>query len=643
MRLKIKRMHLTNFKGCVDKEIRFEGDSRIIGENGAGKSTIASGVSWVMADTDYNLVKNPNVVPLGKSECEIRVEVEFSADGKPLEVCKTQKYKEKTDDSGKVTSSIVNSYSINGITKSYKDFVVDLNSRGIDMDNYLIYTNPNCFLADTSKAGREKIRKILFEMASDVSDIDIAIDIGASDVTKIMNEKGFSLEEVKASAKSTYKRIVDNNGKNNEIINSKIDGMISSKSNLDVSVLESQKKEYEAEIERIETEISNSINGKSDLMKKLSDARMERDRLVYEANNKLFKQKTELESAYQELRREISDKNNVANNVNDEIIRAEKVLEEANVDLEKQRELYKMAQDTVFDESDTICPTCKRELPKDEIEHLKAVFDKEKADRIKTLKASGKALNERIRALESEINDLKDRRAEFQRGIEDAESKLEVFEAEINKVPSEADMSENETYQNVIKTISKLEAEVPQDNEERVAELKSQRNMNKAMLNQVIAELGAVEHDKEIDAKVEALREQRRNDEIAKADAEKILSQVSDIEMAKNEKLAESINKNFDLVSWRLWDRQKNGTLIEVTEPYIDGKPMTSCANGSLVTLAKLSICNALQKAREQRMPIWCDDASLFSKNTIDRIKLDTQFIQLIVADDAKEIYVERG
>ena len=54
-------------------------------------------------------------------------------------------------------------YSINQIDKSYKDFVADLSSRGIDIDNFLVYTNPNSFLADTSKSGREKIRKILFE------------------------------------------------------------------------------------------------------------------------------------------------------------------------------------------------------------------------------------------------------------------------------------------------------------------------------------------------------------------------------------------------------------------------------------------------------------------------------------------------
>ena len=70
---------------------------------------------------------------------------------------------------------------------------------------------------------------------------------------------------------------------------------------------------------------------------------------------------------------------------------------------------------------------------------------------------------------------------------------------------------------------------------------------------------------------------------------------------------------------------------------------MTSCANGSLITLAKISICESLQKVRNQRMPIWCDDASLFSKNTLERIKLDTQFIQLIVKDDVKEVQIERG
>jgi chromosome segregation ATPase len=642
MQLRILKITMDNFKGIKHKEVVMDGmNVSLCAENGGFKTTTADAFYFCFADCNTAMVKNPDVIPIGAEECQPTVEIELTLDGKHLTVCKQQKYKKKEVD-GKVTASTSNTYFINGIEKSYRDYVADLNTRGIDMDNFLIFSNPNAFMADTSKSGREKIRNILFKMCGNISDEDIVSQMGCADELKELIAE-YRIDEIEQMNKSTLKKINDSVGKDNSIIQARIEELLSQKSTQDAKVLEEQKKNYEAEIERIEAEISNSINGKSDLMKKLSDARMERDRLVYEANNKLFKQKAELESAYQELRREISDKNFVANNVNDEIIKAEKVLEEANVDLEKQRELYKMAQDTVFDESDTICPTCKRELPKDEIEHLKAVFDKEKADRIKTLKASGKALNERIRALESEINDLKDRRAEFQRGIEDAEAKLEAFEAEINKVPSEADMSENETYQNVIKTISKLEAEVPQGNEERVAELKSQRNMNKAMLNQVIAELGYLSHNAEIDKRVEALREERKNAEIKRANAEKILDQIDTFKRIKNEMLTEEINKHFNIVKFKLFDYLKNGNYSEIVEILIDGKPMSSCANGSLIQLAKLDCLAGLQRFFNQYLSVFLEDAALITSNTAKRLNIDAQLVQLIAKDGIKDLEVWRN
>lgn len=642
MQLRILKITMDNFKGIKHKEVVMDGmNVSLCAENGGFKTTTADAFYFCFADCNTAMVKNPDVIPIGAEECQPTVEIELTLDGKHLTVCKQQKYKKKEVD-GKVTASTSNTYFINGIEKSYRDYVADLNTRGIDMDNFLIFSNPNAFMADTSKSGREKIRNILFKMCGNISDEDIVSQMACADELKKMIAE-YRIDEIEQMNKSTLKKINDSVGKDNSIIQARIEELLSQKSTQDAKVLEEQKKNYEAEIERIEAEISNSINGKSDLMKKLSDARMERDRLVYEANNKLFKQKAELESAYQELRREISDKNFVANNVNDEIIKAEKVLEEAQVDLEKQRELYKMAQDTVFDESDTICPTCKRELPKDEIEHLKAVFDKEKADRIKTLKASGKALNERIRALESEINDLKDRRTEFQRGIEDAEAKLEVFEAEINKVPSEADMSGSETYQNVIETISKLEAEVPQDNEERVAELKSQRNMNKAMLNQVIAELGYLSHNAEIDKRVEALREERKNAEIKRANAEKILDQIDTFKRIKNEMLTEEINKHFNIVKFKLFDYLKNGNYAEVVEILIDDKPMTSCANGSLCQLARLDCLAGLQRFFNQFVSVFLEDAALITSNTAKRLNLDAQLVQLFAKDGIKELEVWRN
>lgn len=643
MELRIKSISLKNFKGVKDKTISFDGESaKIIGQNGAGKTSIADAFFWAFADCNTGLVKNPVITPIGMEECETQVEMELAIDGKPLSIAKSQKYKSKEVD-GKITSSITNTYEINSITKSYKDFVADLTSRGIDMDNFIIYSNPNAFLSDTSKAGREKIRKILFEMAADISDEEIAEEVGADSVIKAMNENGYSLEEIKASAKATIKKITDRNGKDNELINARIDGMLSSKYEGDINILNSQKAEYEAELERIEKELHSTKSNKFEINSQMLNLMHQAENIKDEANRKLEEARFDFKKAVSEMSQRVQEYKFQLNNLDDEIERSESILKEAESDLEVHRKMYKEEQDRVMDDKELICPVCKQEYPEDQAEKIKADFIENKAKRLETIESTGKKLKAKIEANRTVIEGYKEKKEQYESTLKEVETNYEEARAKLDKIPSEVDMSNNEEYVEITNKIDALNKELVKPDDERQEELRSQKNMNTQMLDKVIGEIALVKKNEEIEKSVAELRERRKADEIAKANAEKTLSQVEDVEMAKNEKLSESINEKFELVDWHLWDRQKNGSLIEVTEPYIDGKPMSSCANGSLITLAKLSVCEALQKVREQRIPIWCDDASLMSSNTKERIKLDTQYIQLIVADGAKEIEIERG
>lgn len=591
-----------------------------------------------MSDTDYNLVKNPNVVPLGMPECEIKVEIEFELDGKPLEVAKTQKYKEKTDDAGKVTSSVTNTYSINQIDKPYKDFVADLSSRGIDIDNFLVYTNPNSFLADTSKSGREKIRKILFEMASDISDREIASEIGANEVVQQMDEKGYSLEEIKASAKGTIRKIKEEDGADNEIINAKIDGMLSSKAVVDINALEAEKIALQGEIDAIQREIDGIGNNEAEIERTMASLEKQKADLLANATLDHKKKEADLEIKLVRLDTDLAKANSTKFQMSDVIRDIEKKLSSAEESLDNWRDLYKKVQDEVLDEKDLKCPTCGRTLPDNEIEEIKTNFESSKNERLNSYKARGEETKAEIARYKGLIDDYNKALDEAKKQVADVENQMDKINKELSELPP-APTSTEET-EAIDKNIDALEERLKMNNSDRLYELKVKKALTEDRLKECIGKIAVNNRNVEIDKNVELLREKRKSDEIAKAEAEKVLSQVDEVEMTKNSKLAESINEKFNLVEWHLWDRQKNGTLIEVTEPYIDGKPMSSCANGSLVTLAKLSICDSLQKARNQRMPIWCDDASLFSKNTVERINLETQFIQLIVADN-EDLIVE--
>lgn len=640
MKLEIKKLTFDNFRGFEHKEIEFSGNTKVLGANAQGKTTLMFGWFWLMSGKSDVLATNPSITPKGMTECESRVTAEITIDDKPCTLSKSQKYKEKTDDSGKVMTTTSNSYSINGVNKSEKEFVADLKERGVDMDNFLILSHPFAFTADTSKKGREEMRKILFETVTNVNDLEMSKDINVPELSQQL-EQGYKLNEVEQMAKAELKALNERVGKDNEIINSRINGMLESKSKQDIKVLEAQKAEYEAEVERIENEIDNLVLGKSDHMKKLTDLKVERDKMVYEANNKLMKQKAELESAMHEMKLEISDKKFKMAKAEDAYDNGENVLTNARHDLEKQRDLFKDAQDTVFDEGDTICPTCLRELPKDKIEHLKAEFDKKKADRIKVLKASGKALNERISALESELKSTKEEIEKFKVSVADSEHKMLEIEAEMNKIPASVDMTTNEDYAKLIAQIAKLEAEIPKNSTQIVEELKSQRNVNKAMLNQILCELGAIEHNKEIDKKVDELKKERKDSEIKRAKTEKMLHEVDVFKKHKNDKLSEEINSHFSIAKFRLFRVLKNGTMEEACDVLVDGKELNSQLNQSTQILALTDIIAGLQTFKKQFLPVFLDDHALFTAKTDKMIPLECQVIKLIAMDGVNGLEIK--
>lgn len=639
MKLEIKKITLHSFRGCKSGEYVFDGNSKIKGANGSGKSTLMTSVLWCLIDVDSKLVKNPDVVPIGEEECSPTVEVEFELDGKSLIVCKEQRYKKKFTD-GKTTASIVNNYSINGIEKSYHNFVEDLKERGIDMDKLIYLTHPEAFTADVSAKGREKIRAILFSMIDNLSDAEIAKELDVPELSDLLENKGYKIDEADSLVKSSIRKLNERYGKANEIIDGRIAGIMQSKSKQDITVLQEQKKQYESEIARCEKALEDIAGNRSGIMTELSNFRTQKDKLTNDANKELQDSKIELDKKIRELTAIIDEQSFKLSQTEAEIARKESLLSEAHQDIENQRIKYKIEQDSILDESDLSCPTCFRPYEKDKIKEIKAAFEAKKAEKLKVIKSTGEDLKAKIKALDEEIDALFTDKENYTKLVEETKKLRDDAQARADSLPLAVDMNAIEEYVKVVKDIENLESQLSVSDEERKNELQTSKDVATQMLHQIVAEIGICEHDKELDKQIEALRIEKREAEIQKAQNEKIADQIKTFIQAKNNLLTSKINEKFSLVDWHLYEYQKNGDIKPVCEPYIDGKPMTSAANGSLVTLAKISICADLQRFFEQYVPIWVEDYSLFSSETEKRINTESQLIGLVVTE-SKELTVE--
>lgn len=641
MELKINRMALKNFKGAKNSELVFDGKSvKLLGENSTFKTTTSDAYFWLFADTNTALVKNPPITPLGAEECESRVEIEMTVDGKVCTIAKSQKFKTKTDDSGKTTSSVSNTYEINSVEKSYKAFVADLEDRGIDIENFLIFSNQNAFTSDYSKQGREKMRSVLFKMCEGVTDSDVAADINNIEELKILLET-YKLDEIEQMNKATVKKIVEEMGKDNSIVNARIDELISQKSTLDAKVLEEQIVNYESEIARIDEALENISSGKADIQEKLSELKTKKNDISYKANEKLNESKADLDKQIHELSRTLDENNYQLEKIDSNIQRTKTAIAEKKADIEKQRTLYKTEQDAVIDESELSCPVCHREYEAEKLNEIKAEFEKNKTQRLKVIKESGDALKAGIKEKESELKTLKEKSKTLSGVIGKTQKLKDEKLSELEKLPTTVNLEDNKEWIKINAELEELEKQLSESDSENEKKLKSQKNVNRQMLNQVIAELGTLEKNKDIDKRVEELRQLRKDSEVKRANAEKILNQVETFKKAKNNKLSERINSHFKVAQFRLFRTLKNGSVEDACDVIVDGKEINSQANQSLQVLAKLDIIRGLSDYFETWLPVFADDYALITSGTDNRVVMKNQLIKLIATEGVKELEVK--
>lgn len=639
MKLKIKSLNLENFKGIKSKTITFSDNTLIKGINGSGKTTCADAFYFLFTGRNTALVNNPVITPIGAEECVSRVEAEIEIDGKKCTVAKSQKFKSKVDDDGNRTTSTSNTYEINSVEMSERDFISDLWNRGIDMDRFLTFSNPDHFMADTSKKGRDLLRATLFEMADDVSDKDIAKEIGATEVETLLED--YTLSEIESMNKATIRKIVESNGKNGEIIDGKISGILASKVDVDVKALEKTKAEYETELESVRETFKNLTKGDNEIKGKI--AQYEGDLIEIEKaeriaiEEKIAKTSEKLRKAEEDRRLAESEESMEKTN---EIAYSEELglLKES---LENYRKIYKEVQNEKLDENSTKCPSCGREYPKEQIAQMKKDFEEGKAKRLSEYKSRGEHFAKRVEEVQKKYDESKEKYEKANAKWKAADSKVDKYGFELASLPRNPDLTKNEKYVQIRSEIDNLKDELLKKGDLKLQELSNRESYLITMIKQVIGELAVADRNKDLDEQIKTLRQEKKDAEIKKAKAEKVIYEVDKVKRAKNERLSESINKHFEIVDFKLFDFRKNGEYVDTIDMLIDGKPASTCANGSLLTLAKLDCINGLQKFFNQHLPVWVEDASLITENTRKRINLDTQVIQLIAVDDVKELTVE--
>lgn len=639
-RAALKKVVLENFMCYAHAEFDFYSITKIMAKNGKGKSTIATAYLWCLFNCDYELKDNPVVRREvdGKSvdDMDTSVELTLEVDGKEITMKKVQKRTYSKDGSSYKDD---NKYFINDVPKTLKDFNAYLD---VDMNVFKMCSNVNAFLNQKPV----EMREYLFGLVGDVTDLDIASQKAElAELVPMLNK--YTVEELSAMNKATKTKIT----KDLPILDGQIkekERDIQLKQAIDVSDLELMKNSLKEQI--ADCVAKQTDNDK--LMAEYDKASSDILNLKFELSDMSRKANEENIKARRNIENKISEKNgyliNIANTIqknNSEISGYQNDIENGTRERNRLADVWKKIKEEKFDENTAVCPTCHRELPAEEIESLRSSFEKTKADRLAKVEKDGLEVKADVDNARDMIPKLEECNKENVANQQKLEEEVADLEKQLSELPQEIDVTATEEYKVLEQQIVEKEQAMHKAND--ISAVKAELKARETALRQQLAECEAeiAKSDTAADEqRLEELRQTKIDSEQNKANAEKILDLLDELDKAKNEALTEAVNSHFGLVKWQLFEYAKNGNYKSCCIPTVDRKSiLTTMSNKGNRILGRVDICNSIQKISGISVPIILDDSESLDEQNQKKIAemVDSQLIMLIVNDSEKLEIVE--
>lgn len=636
----LKKVVLENFMCYAHAEFDFYAITKIVAKNGKGKSTIATAYLWCLFNCDYELKDNPVVrrEADGKSvdDMDTSVELTLDVDGKEITMKKAQKRTYSKDGSSYKDD---NKYFINDVPKTLKDFNAYLD---VDMNVFKMCSNVNAFLNQKPA----EMREYLFGLAGDVTDLDIASQKAElAELVPLLNK--YTVEELSAMNKATKTKIT----KDLPILDGQIkekERDIQLKQAIEVSDLELQKnslKEQIADCIAKQTDNDKLMAEYDKASADILDLKFKQGDLSRKANEENVKARREIENKISEKKDYLINIANTIQKNNSEISDYQNDIESGARERNRLADVWKKIKEEKFNDNTAICPTCRRELPAEEIESLRSSFEKTKADRLAKVEKDGLEVKADVDNARDMIPRLEKCNEENIANQQKLEEEVADLEKQLSELPQEIDVSATEEYKALEQKIAEKEEAMHKANDISAvkAELKSQETALRQQLAECESQIAKSDTAAD-EQRLEELKQTRIDSEQNKANAEKILDLLDELDKAKNEALTEAVNSHFSLVKWQLFEYAKNGNYKSCCIPTVDGKSiLTTMSNKGNRILGRVDICNSIQKISGISAPIILDDSESLDEENQKKVAemVDSQLIMLIVNDSEKLEIVE--
>lgn len=654
--MKLIKLTLTNFKGIKSFEFEPGGENAsVYGTNGSGKTTLFDALTWLLFDkgSDWGVNFSPKTQSNDGGEVHNinnRVDGVFQlSDGRLITFSKDQSenWVKKRGGNSESFAGNVTEYYIDGVPVSKGDYTKRIEEIcPVNMGQIL--TQPLYFSSILDWTRR---REILLDICKDVSEFDV---INSNNVlfelTRFLNIPGTNgqfytvdecqkvhenkgkdikrrLEEIPARIDEASRALIDTDTNEDvlrgalELLKKDLDEAIIQKASINENGIQSELRRRVAEIK------SKIADAKAGFLEKQNEALAEdRDTLK------------ELTDQWQEI---TVLKSGISANIGTNKNKISLLTAQRDQLVKKHTALA-----TTIWQGSTVCPTCKRELPEEEIEAAKSKFNAEKSSAMEEIRSKIET-----NCSKAAISELETQVTIDQRSYEDLEVKAKFLNSNIQSLREKlAKVDKNKfedtsEFKKFAENLAEIEAQIASG----ITDISAEQNEIELKIRRISADMENVQiklnfiKTNELQKKrISELENEEKSLQVALEDIERCLYLCEEFIKTKVALLTDRINAEFENVHFQLFKEQINGGIKEVCEVLVPTDSGTlipfSKTNDAAKINAGLEIINTLSEKWGVSMPVIVDNAE-----SIVKLKnITPQVIRLVVSGNDKTLRVER-
>ena len=297
---------------------------------------------------------------------------------------------------------------------------------------------------------------------------------------------------------------------------------------------------------------------------------------------------------------------------------------------------------------DGICPHCGQPLPAEDVERIK----KESKDRFNERKSNAsKKIQEEFNGIQQEYTDAKNilekldndrmvttnQLVKANKTLKEAEFKKLEVDAEKPKTYEQI-LAEKEEYQQVVKEIADLQAELDEpsassdENTEMLVGLEKEREPIGIRYNEVLELLATKETYDRISGLIEKAKQDKESYQNQLDELDEQLDLANEYNKKSCQLLEENVNGHFSYVKWSMFTQDLDGNMKPYCECYHDGVPY-SRLNGAAKVNAGIDIANTFSRFYQVSAPMVLDECESVNDPIYSG---DQQQIRLKVTTDDK-------